>query len=420
MGRRDGSPVWLGGDGTRSVTLSRVALTSGSAESYSEAWLQNLLDVHPEVLPVEQIEPGFGTLVPLCRELPLDFGAGRSGALDNLFATATGGLVLVETKLWRNPEARRTVVAQAMEYAAAVFRLSYDELERAVQSARKAVGQSEEPLTALVAAHARESFDEATFLDAVSLNLRRGRAIVAVVGDGIREDLAPLAELLQSHAGLRFVFALVELSVYEAPVSGVRLVHPSILAQTTLIERGVVQIDDQASKGARISVRPPADSWPQAGKARRMSLGEDEFYELLDQRQPGMAASLKDFLARAEAHGIYPELLGGLSLKRSSPSGQPLNLGTITKGGIVDTAPATWWDRTQAGKAYNETLAELIGGRVTQFNEGRELGLRTASNRMPRLSDLLPRHADAWLAAIDDYTAAFMTRDGRGVGTAYP
>jgi hypothetical protein len=407
VGRRDGSPIWLGGPESRGVTLSRAALNRGSAESYSEAWLQSLLDEHPEVLPIEQIEPGFGTLIPLCRELPLDIGAGRSGALDNLFATATGGLVLVETKLWRNPEARRTVVAQAMEYAAAVFRLGYEELERAVQSGRKAAGQSVEPLTALVGARAGEPFDESTFIDAMTLNLRRGRAIVAVVGDGIREDIAPLAELLQSHAGLRFVFALVELAIYETPLSGVRLVQPNILAQTTLIERGVVQIDDKTSGGPNISIRPPAVGGPGPGKARGISLGEDEFYELLDQREPGIAAALKDFLGRAEAHGIYPELLGGLTLKHSSPRGQPLNLGTITKGGIVDTGFATWWDRMQAGKVYNEALAELIGGGVA----GRDSAVRTASGKMPRLSDLLPRHAEAWLAAIDRYVAAVLTNE---------
>jgi hypothetical protein len=406
MGRRDGSPIWLGEDGAQGVPLSRVPLTSGSADSYSEAWLQNLLDMHPEVLPIEQIEPGFGKLVPLCRELPLDFGAGRSGALDNLFATASGGLVLVETKLWRNPQARRTVIAQAMEYAAGVFRLAYDELERAVERARKAAGQSAAPLTALVAAHAHESFDEATFIDAVSLNLRRGRAIVAVVGDGIREDIAPLVELLQSHAGHRFVFALVELGVYETPVSGVRLVYPSVLAQTTLIERGVVEIDDRASG---ISIRPPAVSGPRAESARRIGLSEDEFYERLDQSEPGMAAVLKDFLARAEAHGVYPEVAGALSLKHSSPSGQPFNLGVVSKGGKLDTGFAGLWKRAQPGRTYNETLARLIGGRVKELSDGMSI-LHTAADNLPRLSDFLPQHAEAWLAAIDDYTAAFVSR----------
>jgi hypothetical protein len=391
------------------VELKRAALNSGSSESYDEAWLQALLDTHPEVLPIEQIEPGFGTLVPLCRELPLDFGGGKSGALDNFFVTESGGLVLVETKLWRNPEARRTVVAQAMEYAASVFQLTYEELEASVNSARRTSGRSEAPLTKLVAEHAGASFDDVTFIDAVTLNLRRGRAIVAVVGDGIREDITLLAELLQSHAGHRFVFALIELGIFETPVAGVRLVNPSILAQTTLIERGVIQIDDAGATGPRILVRPPDVRAPSTGRGR--SIGEDEFYELFDEREPGMATNLKDFLARAESHGIYPEFLGGLNLKHASPSDRPFNLGTVSKGGLLDTGPATWFGRTDVGRAYNESLAKLIGGRVGQYNDGRESGVRTASSKLPRLSDFLPGHADAWLDAIDKYTTTLLASE---------
>ena len=133
MRRRDGSPLWIDDAQQPAVVLHRADLGAKSAlRHYDEAWLQTLLHCHPEIFPIEQIEPGFGGLIPLCRELPLLFGGGRSGALDNLFATRDGGLVLVEAKLWRNPEARRAAVAQAMEYAAAVFRMSYSELESAV------------------------------------------------------------------------------------------------------------------------------------------------------------------------------------------------------------------------------------------------------------------------------------------------
>lgn len=46
--------------------------------------------------------------------------------------TPNGGLVLGECKLARNPHARREVLAQALEYARALFEWHYDELERAV------------------------------------------------------------------------------------------------------------------------------------------------------------------------------------------------------------------------------------------------------------------------------------------------
>lgn len=104
--RRDGRPIWLDESGV-AKPLRRVDLSSTATSRYDENWLQSLLHSQPTIFPIEQIETGFGDLIPLCRELPLMFGAGRSGSLDNVFITNGGGLVLIEAKLWRNPQARR-------------------------------------------------------------------------------------------------------------------------------------------------------------------------------------------------------------------------------------------------------------------------------------------------------------------------
>src|SRR5262249_45824378 len=159
-------------------------------------------------------------------------------------------------------------------------------------------------------------------------NLKRGRAIVAIVGDGIREDILPLAELLQSHAGNRFTFALVELAVFEAPQDGIRVVVPSVLAQTTLLERGVVRLEGDTG---RLTVDQPARSDAAAGLAiprRAVSIGEDEFYEILGQRDARWPGLLRNFLSKAEGLGLYVERKGGLNVKHASPEGQPLNVAT--------------------------------------------------------------------------------------------
>lgn len=407
MRRRDGTPLLIKESTGEVLSLRRTDLQS--SKQYDEAWLQSLLHKNPQIFPIEQIEPGFGNLIPLCRELPLSFGGGRSGALDNIFTTQEGGILLVEAKLWRNPEARRAVVAQAMEYAAAVFRLSYEELQIAVQRARSSEDAKARSLFEIASA-TEQDIDEAEFVDAVSRNLKRGRAIIAVVGDGIREDIAPLAELLQTHAGHRFTFALVELGVYETPEPGVRIITPSVLAQTALIERGVVQIEDSSEAGRRIVITEPQTSIGQS-RDRAIGIGEDEFYELLDQRDPGASALLKAFLTKAEALGIYADRRSGLNLKHASPKGNPLNLGTIDKGGFLNTGPATWWGR-KPGRQYNETLAKLIGGFVRDMHEGRESAVRTAAAGTPRISDFLPKHETAWLNAIEDYVKKmFETND---------
>src|SRR3546814_19642266 len=60
-----------------------------------------------------------------------------------------------------------------------------------------------------------EALDEAEFIDAVSLNLRLGRMLAIVLGDGIRTETEALCDLLQSHAGAHFTFALVELATWQ-------------------------------------------------------------------------------------------------------------------------------------------------------------------------------------------------------------
>jgi hypothetical protein len=212
----------------------------------------------------------------------------------------------------------------------------------------------------------------------------------------------PLANLLQSHAGHRFTFALVELAIYESPDPGVRLVIPSVLAQTTLIERGVVRVEGNAS-GIKLEIVESPVVLAGAIAARRISLGEDEFFELLGQRDANLPAVLRNFLAKADALSVYAEFKGGLNLKHVSPEGQPLNLGTVSKDGFVDTAPSTWWGRKPLGQTYNESLAQRIGGKTNTARNGEESALRTGAGRMPRLGDLLPVHEQAWLDAIEKY-----------------
>ena len=47
--------------------------------------------------------------------------------LDILAVTETGRLILVECKLWKNPQARREVLAQVIEYASLLQTLSYSD-----------------------------------------------------------------------------------------------------------------------------------------------------------------------------------------------------------------------------------------------------------------------------------------------------
>jgi hypothetical protein len=405
--RRDGRPIWLEA-GSTAQALRRVDIGSTATSGYNEDWLQSLLHTQPTIFPIEQIETGFGDLIPLCRELPLMFGAGRSGSLDNVFITSSGGLVLIEAKLWRNPQARREVVAQAMEYAGAVFRMDYETFERTALKARQSEPTPHKSIFELVRAH-DPSAGEPEFVEALSRNLSRGRAVIAVVGDGIRDDIAPLAELLQSHAGQRFTFALVELGVFETPQSATRLVIPSVLAKTVLIERGVVRLENG---GIRIEAERSSDTPVSVGARRRaVSIGEDEFYELLAQRDPEAPALLRRFLEKADRIGVYVDRQSGLNLKHEGAGDKPLNLGTIRKDGYLDTSPASWWGRLAEANFYNAALASAIGGKIGRTKQEEQCALRTADDKTPRLTDLLPNYEDVWLSAMERYIGALVERE---------
>ncbi len=88
--------------------LERVQIGgSKAAEGYDEAWLQRLIASHPQALPIGEIEAYLEGAVPICLEL-----ATKAGPVDLLLVTPRGDIVVVECKLWRNPQARREVVGQ--------------------------------------------------------------------------------------------------------------------------------------------------------------------------------------------------------------------------------------------------------------------------------------------------------------------
>jgi hypothetical protein len=222
----------LGAEGA-AVPLSPLAL-SGSGADVSEETLQRLIHTYPATLPISEIDPMFAGAVPICCELK----AG-DGAIDNFMVTASGLPVLVECKLWRNPQARREVVGQILDYAKVLSRWSSSDLQREVSRHVKRDGN---PVLELVR-EAGHDVDEADFNDALTLNFRRGRFLLLIVGDGIREGVEALTDYLQAHAGLHFSLGLVEIPIYVMP-SGERLVVPRVLARTHVVTRTVVAVPE--------------------------------------------------------------------------------------------------------------------------------------------------------------------------------
>lgn len=154
-----GNPVIISPSGNRPQNLTRINLSQDASFDYSEDWLQKTIHQFPTLLPVNDIEPIFGNIIPVCREMMTS-----AGPLDNLYVNELGMLTLVECKLWRNPESRRKVVGQILDYAQEFSRMSYDDL---INRINQKTGMRGNSLYEIVAANT-EQLNEVDFVDSVT------------------------------------------------------------------------------------------------------------------------------------------------------------------------------------------------------------------------------------------------------------
>lgn len=258
-----------------------------------EDWLQELLFQHPELLPFEELDPLFRNSVSLARELETGVGP-----VDIVYVNGDGLLTLVETKLWRNPEARREVVAQLINYAAAISKMSCRDLGRAVSAAREEEGRSLFDIVRDLIPNVNEQ----RFHDAVSTNLRAGRFLLLVVGDGIREDVEEMSEFLYRHAGMGFTLRLVEMVTYRLPgENGSLLVLPQIVARTREVVRTIVEV-----RNGQIHIDVPPEQAKTSGNRSKIS-PEQFFGELSQAVDQQTVDSVRWVLSEAERHGLSME-----------------------------------------------------------------------------------------------------------------
>ena len=324
------------------------------ATGLKERWLQEMIHRHPTCLPMDQIEPGIGRLIPVCLELPLTVGA-----VDNLLLTPEGNLVMVEVKLWSNPEARRKVVAQALDYATALFGLDYDGLETAVMKADFDGAERPDRLYDLV--DGADALSEKMFVDRISRNLREGRIVVLIAGDGIQTDAEALVNGLQAHANFHFTFALVEMPVYVRPLPDSTdefIMIPQTLVKTVTVPRFTIRTAD----GAPVVHDTGMDEKEATKPSRRSNISSEEFFDAMEARAPNLPEKLKKFLDEIDAIDVRPEFLVALNLKWDQPQGKPVNLGYIRPSGDVWTDASYWQVDDDLAEDYNSALAKLFGG----------------------------------------------------------
>lgn len=260
----------------------------------SEKWLQKLLPQCPELLPTAAIDPQkYSNLTYICGEASTTTSKKGQGHIDLLYISDTGHLILVETKLHRNPESCREVVGQIMDYAANISTSwNYDKLNDLY---------GKQDLYADIHKKYKNVSVEETFIQNVNTNLRRGEMLMLIVGDTIRPSVENIAAFINSPIDKKHQLALCEIKTYK--MGDKFLAIPQLTTSTKLIERAVITIKDD-----RIVSQSPSES-QQTNKTdgyKYFQISEEEFVSKFTAKNPKISAeTVYDFLEALRNAGFF-------------------------------------------------------------------------------------------------------------------
>lgn len=172
----------------------------------AEVELQNLLIESPSLIPIEEIREGASPLVFAVGE----FGLPGSGSTDVLAFSADGDIAIVECKLAANPESKRKVIGQILEYASFLWGMDYQEVNRRIHQLKG------RPLPDLIEEAVAGEWDQSSFEEGVTQSLTSGNFILVIVVDQMTEELRRIIRYINARSESGFSLHALELNRFRA------------------------------------------------------------------------------------------------------------------------------------------------------------------------------------------------------------
>ena len=296
--RQQGTPYFT--SETNSFQLERIPLNE---KHFQENWLQKIIHKNPQILPIDDIESGFAPLISLGREISTSVGY-----IDNLYISPNGYLTIVETKLWRNPESKREVVGQIIDYAKELTNWNFTKLNDGVKKSSQLYNNNSKGIIELIKDFENiEEHEEYKIIDNIERNLKRGRFLLLIVGDGIRESVEEMVDFLSNTPQIQFTLGLVELQFYKNPnVEGELIAIPNLITRTREITRAIVKIEN--STNGNVTIETDFIEEKVKPITARTTITEDDFFEQLQQNTDYESAEFaKHILATVKEKGYFVE-----------------------------------------------------------------------------------------------------------------
>lgn len=176
-----------------------------SAAYTNESELQKLLAEDPALIATDEINSQAGEMVVAFREFPLSIGS-----VDLLGFSAEGDIFVVECKLASNPQIKRRVIAQVLEYGAGLWGLPYEDIDQRV------VVQTQMSLSE----HIREEINspdwqEEDFRETVKTNLKDGCFTLIIVVDQVNDELGRIIRYINEAGRPAFTLGALEIRRYQ-------------------------------------------------------------------------------------------------------------------------------------------------------------------------------------------------------------
>ena len=272
-----------------------------------------------------------------------------------------------------------------------------------------------------------EEVNERELVDRINRNLRLGRFVLLIVGDGIHEDVEQMADFLNQTPQLQFTLGLVEMGLYAVDPKAEPpefYVQPRIVARTREVTRAVVEIKTTVQPDEVLVSVPPAATDTQSGRAK---ITKSDFIEQLSRSSSPKVVKFAEWvIEHAQAHGLTITWGddGPLLKYEDAETGHSFTFGQLSRSGTLASTHRLFGGFRKHGldrsicRRYLDQVAALIPGAtvytdLTPSGTERE-GIGKSVNKGEPL-DLLVTRGHEWFkiinATVQDIREALETRD---------
>lgn len=238
-----------------------------------ESWFRDAIFHNPDLVIAPCREAGRvdNNEIWLPWRTEINFG---SGPIDVLLVSSYGRIGIIETKLSYNPQKRREVVAQVLDYALALQEAERDDLPRLPDS--------------------EFAPDEADLLD----SLASGRFLLVIAGDALDPRAVRLSQsLLARHLTSEWDLAMIDLNAYRSTSDEDNLlIVPELLGTVASEIRQVVRVKIEGDS-TRASVVVEHISDETSPSTRPPKLGSvEEFFDQVGEIAPERSSAVRSLV----------------------------------------------------------------------------------------------------------------------------